>query len=101
MKAEGRWRVSGGKFETVAVGSGKRAFRVSARCRRVLFTPGAVPRDSEVYYPWAPARASECRGAAVALIHNRYGQYKAKAARGKGWVERGCQVWTRMQELEW
>lgn len=26
----------GGKFETVAVGSGKRAFRASTRCRRVL-----------------------------------------------------------------
>lgn len=43
LKADGE---SGGKFETVAVGSGKRAFRASTRGRRVLsFTPGAVERQ--------------------------------------------------------
>ncbi|EWG43049.1 hypothetical protein FVEG_15525 [Fusarium verticillioides 7600] len=59
-----------------------------------VFTPGAVETRC------VPARAAECRGAAAAPIHSRH-KHKTEAARRKGWVERGCQVGTRMQELEW
>lgn len=97
LKADGE---SGGQIRDSGSGQWEEGIQGLHQRQKSFVLHSRCSRETVRYYPCAPARAAESRSAEAAPIHSWYEQYKAKAARGKGWAERGCQVGTRMQELE-